>query len=642
MGAAVHSLWGRSMKLLRRFFSESLVVRLGIALGAMVVLALTAAMNATVFTESSSGKATAINLAGSLRMQSYWLAVQVLLSADRGSAGAELPQAIAEFESRLNSLRRIGGLPADAEDPMRRAYDRISSGWSNVLKPAIERSLVGGAQARDPFVARVNAYVFDVDRLVYLLEQDMERRIQTLRMVQGAALFAIIVVMFVSLYLVRAQVIVPLADLLECARRVRIGDFTVRARHVGADELGQLGQSFNYMVADLSSSYATLEARVEEKTESLARSNVSLEVLYNTTRTLAENPFTQSTLDRVMRDIERVIGFKALAICAREEGDQRGYPIALMTRQIGSEQAGAWCTQERCYACFDGGESCVRAVGSGEERMLSVPLVEGGKPYGVLLLQLPPGVKVEEWKEKLLESIGHHIGAALAAAKRIDERRRVALMEERSIIARELHDSLAQSLTYLKIQVTRLTALLNDNVRREQTAEVVEELKLGINNAYRQLRELLTTFRLRIDGRGLSEALQETILEFSERANIEIQLHDRLLGHELDSSEQIHVLQVVREALSNVEHHAHASRADVHLAIEQARVRVTVDDDGVGIQDAEPPPHHYGLAIMRDRAATLGGTFRIFRRSEGGTRVELDFSPRGRFHAGAKPVSVAT
>jgi two-component system nitrate/nitrite sensor histidine kinase NarX len=269
--------------------------------------------------------------------------------------------------------------------------------------------------------------------------------------------------------------------------------------------------------------------------------------------------------------------------------------------------------------------------------MLSVPLSEGGKPYGVMLLQLPSGMQIEDWKLKLLESIGHHIGAAFATAKRSDERRGIALLEERSVIARELHDSLAQSLTYLKIQVTRLKQQLSASGTRTQTAEVVEELKLGINNAYRQLRELLTTFRLRIDGRGLSEALQETIGEFSQRAGIEVRLHDQLLGHELDSSEQIHVLQVVREALTNVEHHAHARRADVHLAIEQGRIRVTVDDDGVGIRDAEPPTHHFGLAIMRDRAATLGGTLQVGRRAEGGTRVELEFRPRGPFQTAATP-----
>ena len=411
------------MKIDRRFFVESLVVRLGIAFGTIVALALTATISATVFTELSTGKAAAINLAGSLRMQSYWITVQVLRSGDIGRAPAELHRAIAEFESRLNSPQLTGGLPSDADHPTRRAHERISSAWSSVLQPAIARAVVEGAPARDAFVSRVAAYVLDVDRLVYLLEHDMERRIQTLRMIQGAALFAIIVVMFISLYLMHAQVIVPLADLLQCARRVRIGNFTVRAQHAGEDELGQLGQSFNYMVADLSRSYATLEAKVNEKTEQLARSNVSLEILYNTTRTLAENPLTQATLDAVMSDIERVIGLKAGAICAREEGDRRGYPIAFRTGEASGaegECAGSWCGQERCYECFDGGEARVRTVGNGADRMLAVPLSEGGKLYGVMLLRMPPAMELEAWKLKLLESIGHHIGAALATAKRSD------------------------------------------------------------------------------------------------------------------------------------------------------------------------------------------------------------------------------
>ncbi len=626
------------MKIDRRFFAESLVVRLGIALGAIVLLALTATISATVFAELSTGKAAAINLAGSLRMQSYWITVQVLRSGDIGHPPAELQQAVADFEARLNSPLLVGGIPADATDPTRRAYDRVAASWSTTLKPAVARAVSEGAPARDAFVSRMVAYVLDVDRLVYLLEHDLEERIQALRLIQGAGLFAIVVVMFISFFLMHAQVIVPLADLLACARRVRVGDFNVRARHAGEDELGQLGQSFNYMVEDLSRSYATLEARVQEKTEQLARTNVSLEVLYNTTRTLAENPLTQTTMDGVMRDIERVVGLKAGAICAREENDSRGFPVAL---QAGSAQATSWCQQERCQECLGeyAGEPGVRVVGSGAERMLSVPLSEGGKPYGVMLLQLPAGTQLEEWKMKLLESIGHHIGAAFAAAKRSDERRGIALLEERSVIARELHDSLAQSLTYLKIQVARLKQQLNTSDVREQTAGVVEELKLGINNAYRQLRELLTTFRLRIDGRGLSEALQDTVREFSQRAGIDVRLHDRLLGRELDSSEQIHVLQVVREALTNVEHHAQARCADVQLAIEQGKVCVAVEDDGVGIKDEQPPAHHYGLAIMRDRAATLGGTLQVSRRATGGTRVELIFSPRGPYLVAATPAT---
>src|SRR5690349_3729965 len=110
------------MKIDRRFFTASLVVRLGIAFGAIVLLALAATISATVFGELSTGKAAAINLAGSLRMQSYWIALQVLRSGDIGHPPAELQQALVEFESRLNSPLLASGIPADAADPTRRAY----------------------------------------------------------------------------------------------------------------------------------------------------------------------------------------------------------------------------------------------------------------------------------------------------------------------------------------------------------------------------------------------------------------------------------------------------------------------------------------------------------------------------------------
>ena len=358
------------MTIKRRFFSESLVVRLGISLGAIVALALTATISATIFAELSTGKAAAINLAGSLRMQTYWITVQVL-RAHNADADA-LQNSINEFETRLRNEQLADRVPADYNDATRRAYERVATTWAEELKPAIERTAAAGPAAQGAFVNRMNSFVLDVDRLVYLLEHDLERRIQILRVIQGIALFAIVIVMFIALYLLRSQVILPLADVLGCARRVRAGDFSARAEHTGADELGQLGQSFNFMVADLARSYATLEAKVTEKTEQLGRSNVSLEVLYNTTRTLAENALTQPTLDNVMRDIERVIGVRASAICAREEPNQRGFPIAIRSS---AAAAGNLCEQDRCDECFGKDESHIHAIdGEADEHLISVPM----------------------------------------------------------------------------------------------------------------------------------------------------------------------------------------------------------------------------------------------------------------------------
>lgn len=619
--------------------SQSLLGRLGIAMGTIVIFAMASIMISTIFTEMSTGKARAINLAGSLRMHSYLLASQLTRPGLSEPERRRLVEnGVAEYEARLNSPMLLAGLQTEVEQPLRDTYRRIQRRWEDDFRP-LALAAAADAGKRGIFVASVNGFVGEIDGLVKLLEQDLENKIQWLRLVQGVSLFVIVVVVLITMYMMHMRVLIPLTDLLDCARAVRRGDFRVSVEHTAPDELGQLGEAFNYMVRDLSHMYANLEARVAEKTEELARSHQSLELLYETTRTLSEHEVTHETLEKVLRQVERVAGAPSGAICACEPGEERALKLAAAAPAREREI----CDRGSCQQCIGDGTLRIReASDAAGARIVSIPLTDGGRNYGVMPLEIAPGRELAPWQLQLLEAVGRHIGAALAMARRKEERHRLALFEERSVMARELHDSLAQSLTYLKIQVTRLQSMLAKNAPAEQAHEVLGELKTGLGNAYRQLRELLTTFRLRIDGRGLNAALEDTVREFSRRAGLAIRLDNGLLGMELASNEEIHVLQVIREALSNVEHHAHARNVDVALERDRGgRVRVRVDDDGIGMREASAPTHHYGLVIMRDRAHSLNGEVSVRAREGGGTRVELEFSPATQFR-GTAPLKEIT
>lgn len=612
------------MKLTDQFWKQSILVRLGIAMGLIALLALASILSSAIFTERSEGKAGAINVAGSLRMQSYLIASTVAsLHYRPEEKRRELDSNIAEFERRLKSPTLVNSVPRDADTTLRRAYERVRTLWEKQIRPDARRA-VTDPSSEATFLRAVPVFVADVDHLVKLLEDDLEGKIRSLRLFQGIALFLILFVIFLAMYLMHTQVLVPLKDLLAASRAVRRGDFSVRAANTGADELGQLGQAFNYMVQDLSTMYSSLETRVAEKTAELEITNRSLELLYNTTRVLSEKTITNDTLSQVLGELERAIGVRAGVICAHEAGQLKGVP--LVSSSLSPDGRPQHCRVSRCADCFSSDEMRERSLGA-EGSLISVPLAEGGRVYGVMPVTVPPGQRLEPWQLKLAEAVGRHIGTALATARRAEERHRIALLEERSVIARELHDSLAQSLSYLKIQVTRLQTLLGRGAKENEVAGIVEELRGGLSNAYRQLRELLTTFRLRIEGRGLGAALEDTVREFSGRSGLEIRLFNQLTGVELTSGEEIHVLQVIREALSNVEHHAQAKHVQISLLPEPGdRVRVRVDDDGRGISDAKAKTHHYGLVIMRDRAASLNGTVDVRARPEGGTRVELSFT----------------
>jgi two-component system nitrate/nitrite sensor histidine kinase NarX len=141
------------------------------------------------------------------------------------------------------------------------------------------------------------------------------------------------------------------------------------------------------------------------------------------------------------------------------------------------------------------------------------------------------------------------------------------------------------------------------------------------------LRELLTTFRLQIQDGGIEQALDDTAREFAERGNLRVLLHAEPLAFTLSATEQIHLLQIAREALSNCARHAQASQAWVHLRQCGENVELLVEDDGIGIDPAFDSRHHHGLNIMQERARSLGGSLALTPREPQGTRVRLLFCP---------------
>ncbi|HID3607266.1 TPA: ATP-binding protein, partial [Serratia marcescens] len=147
-------------------------------------------------------------------------------------------------------------------------------------------------------------------------------------------------------------------------------------------------------------------------------------------------------------------------------------------------------------------------------------------------------------------------------------------------------------------------------------------------DAYRQLRELLATFRLNIQEADLNAALEQLLQPLKALTPARIQLHCRLPSQALNAQQQVHALQIVREAVLNAVKHAGANEIAVCCEVNAAGDNVfSITDDGCGIASLEEPEGHYGLTIMSERAARLGGTLRIRRRSGGGTAVCLTFSP---------------
>jgi two-component system nitrate/nitrite sensor histidine kinase NarX len=378
---------------------------------------------------------------------------------------------------------------------------------------------------------------------------------------------------------------------------------------------------------------------------------------------------SDATLREVLADIQRQLKLRAVTLCLRDRRHQSPTdlgphgPLPCIGTDSAQQQQPLACPM---LGCPDGPESeapsamtpapserlspladhasaresrtpetgAAETPEATEEGPLPVsfPVADQGHRYGTLRVIPGGGRALEPWQIPLLEALANQLAAALNLQGRLREGRRLVLHEERSILARELHDSLAQSLSYLKIQAVRLEAALSGKAPAGSSGPhaIVSEMREGISSAYRQLRELLMTFRLKIGGEGLATALAETVDEFRLRADLEIAVDDRLAAGVLSPNEEVHVLQIVREALSNATRHARAGHVKVRLSsdAESGVVSVEVSDDGVGLGADSHRRGHYGLTIMRERASSLGGTIQIASTGSSGTAVRLRFRPR--------------
>ncbi|MCP4875339.1 MAG: hypothetical protein GY896_07675 [Gammaproteobacteria bacterium] len=259
---------------------------------------------------------------------------------------------------------------------------------------------------------------------------------------------------------------------------------------------------------------------------------------------------------------------------------------------------------------------------------------EASVEYAVLVLICESAQKVRETRHQVVEILAQGFADVICATRLAQVNHRRALQQERATISRELHDSLAQSLTYLKIQASRLQSIfkngMTENQRDSSEVElVIQELRGNLKVAYRQLRELMTIFRLTMNGENFNQAIEESIAEFGKRSNIVFELDNRLGSDELTTDEEMQIQHIIREALSNTVRHSHAKRARVMLHQDHDHcIQISIEDDGVGIDQMQRRAKHHGLIIMQERSQTLNGKFTVEEQSSGGTKITISFKPQ--------------
>ncbi len=598
---------------------RSVIFQVFLAMAVIAGMAL-ASMSLSVYvTINAQDDAEAINLAGSLRMQSYRIGNALSQSQQNliEDPSLRLDNEIKEFSSKL--LKSI--IPTVVQGannvPLEKSYNQVLDNWETEMSPLIGAARDGRtsmAESSRQYNERLQHYVADIDAMVTHLQRDNEGKIELLGMTEAVSIFLIL---FIVLYLVMKadnNFVVPLRKLVKAAEAVKQGQLDHRIRHFPDNELGVLAMSFNTMTESLEAQYRTLEEQVTVRTEELHRSNQALYFLYKTSREIASSPYDQRLLKAFLAELKKVSDVESINLCVSAEPNYLAYDYLSTDKQPEQECLG------NCSDCALSPEQIAKSHTPG----ISLPLKSHGDNYGFLYIRPRDNERLLPWQNQLLNTIAETLSTSFAFHRTMGQEHRVILLEERSTIARELHDSLAQSLSYMKMETARLKTLLKRDVEKADVEEALVDLQEGINAAYKHLRELLVTFRVKLDAPDLRTALQHAVEEFDEQSPARVSLDYQLDGASLGPNGDIHVLHVVREALNNAVKHANANTIVLSCsAAADGDILFRVDDDGVGIPEHPEKQHHYGLYTMRERAQRLDASLDYMQRGCGGTRVQL-------------------
>lgn len=246
------------------------------------------------------------------------------------------------------------------------------------------------------------------------------------------------------------------------------------------------------------------------------------------------------------------------------------------------------------------------------EASISQATVEGKKLYTVILREITE-------RERVASAFEH----SNQRLRELHEAMHEVREAERTRIARELHDELAQWLTALKMDAAWIAARLPP--REVELLAKVQQMKQVVDTTIASVRRIAADLRpVMLDDLGLAPAIENLLHDFSERTGIKAGLHTETGDIELREPHATAVYRMVQEALTNVARHSGASAVEVALAVEGHRLRVSVSDNGCGIApNAVAGAKSYGLLGIRERAQTLGGAARIFPPPGGGTVVEI-------------------
>ncbi|WMD22440.1 type IV pili methyl-accepting chemotaxis transducer N-terminal domain-containing protein [Achromobacter seleniivolatilans] len=585
------------------------------------------------------GAGAAINDTGSLRMRANRVAVELMRpQAGRAVRTTEQISMMDETISRLARGNPARPLFIPNDDTIRAQWRNVSSYWQDIMKPAAMRALAQPDAAT--YLETLPEFVSRADTLVRMIEQDNAGKTTSLRLSQGVLAAIASAGTLAMIYLLYLWIIAPVLRLRDGLQRMADREFSTRLPVESQDEFGVLARGYNRMADELQDLYTGLEQRVELKTAQLAAQNRDIGALYDMAAFLNQPNEIEAMCDGFLRRVMLQFDAEGGSIRALDPTNEKlnlvvsvGLSDELVESEhcmkvddcycgVATRQAGVIVIQDFRQSPPEMDLNCQR---DGFASVAVFRIVTRDEVLGSYSLHFRQQRPLARSDSQLLETLGQHLGVALDNRRLSAQARQLAVVQERGLVAQGLHDSLAQGLNFLNLQLQMLDAA----VKRGDNAEVTEILPLlrtGVDESYQDVRELLTNFRSKLGQGDLQAAVEGTVERFRRQTGIQTELR---FGHgegaPLPPEQQLQALFILQEALSNVRKHSEADRVQVVVGNDRD-FTLLISDNGQGYDAADVAARgdsHLGLHIMRERAARMRAVINIESQPGAGTRVAL-------------------
>ncbi len=465
------------------------------------------------------------------------------------------------------------------------------------------------------------------------------------RLLFNLLIFSSLFILIVSLYLIWIDLLKPVLDIEEWSQQMRSGHLDYKTSVPRYGELSKLTEDLNDLGTMMHHLSKDTEEQLHQHTQHTELKTQSLGILYDVAASINISSSLDDLLKRFLSTLTEVLHANAGAVRLLNKDNQMelvasiGFDDELIEKERLLPTESCVCGKvENCDDLIfqDSVLPCNKKVGhqffGSDQGLIVVPLQYQGNTLGVYNLFVPQDIYNQknnnDYKE-LFTSIGRHLGMAIAKAQLDEESTKVSIMHERNRLAFELHDSLAQTLASMRLQVRVLDEIMHSN---DEAAiwQQLERIENTVDEANTELRGLIAHFQAPIRKQALIPAVQDIVKRFRAESDIHI-FFQHTISSPLKLSDKYHleVIRIIQEALNNLRKHSEANVARIMIRqSDTGRLHILIEDDGIGLTTLTEngnPGEQIGLKSMKERASRLKAEFAIDSESGEGTRIMLEF-----------------